>query len=63
MIFFFYLMEKHPETMREVFAGINSRTITGNEQLVNFITRSTGRQIAQMAREYVEYGSMKGNSK
>jgi hypothetical protein len=60
MMLFFYLMEKHPATMKEVFAGINDGKISSNEKLIGVILKSTGKKIGEMEKEYVEYGSAAG---
>jgi hypothetical protein len=56
MMIFFYLTNRHPETMAKVFAGINDRTISNNELLVNYIIRLTGKKLGELEREYIEYG-------
>jgi len=57
MIFFFYLAERHPETLKKIFSGINNRKILNASGLAECIILSTGKKVAEMEREYIYFGS------
>lgn len=57
MIFFFYLAERHPETLKKVFSGINERKIRSGSVLMEYIIRNTGKNVTGMEREYIDYGN------
>lgn len=56
MIFFYYLMTKQTGTMKELFNKLNKRAITRNEQVIEFIIKSSGKNIDELESEYIKFG-------
>ena len=51
----FYLMQNHQVIMNDLFAALNTRTVTTNDQLIVFLTARTGLTLAQLDAAYIAY--------